>query len=447
MKTRASQPAINRHWDVLCHDIGHRTAGSTGEQEAADYIESRLQNLGLTDIQRHHFEFPNWSSSRCMLKVSVPGDPKMIRPPRRITSARANSYSVSTPKKWIRGRLAYLQSGLPLDFDQPLKGKIGLLIGALALSDEKLKQRIMRSGLKALLSVDTRVPFGWPVSQGAAPHWVDGFNVPMAGIAYHDAINLVEQLPSTAELSIQARHFTSASQNILGQIVGHEYPDEVILVSGHHDCVEENVGADDNASGVIFMLELARILSKHRLRRTVRFVSYGVEERLSIGSYLYMRSLSKAQQRKIIFAANADGISSAVGTDHVRVTGTPPLERLVQQTWRTGKHPAQISSSVHAYTDHFPFNIVGVPSVSLGRSAIVGGASWQLHSKHDNTDHVSTKVLARSINTTAKLLLRIANVKTSLFTRRINPILQRQVRSIARDIYRHPWSPKDTATQ
>lgn len=434
----ASRAIIQHHWDVLCEQIGHRTAGTAGEQQAADYIESRLRRYGLADVHQQRFEFPNWNSSRSAFKVSATGGK---RPTRRISSARASVYSVSTPGKGVRGPMAYLQSGLELDFAKPLKGKIGLLIGALALGDEQVKRRVVRSGLKALINVDTRMPFAWPTSSQSAPHWVNGFKLPMMGIAYLDAIKLVEQMPLTVEVAINAKSFVDSSQNVMAQIVGRSKPDEVIIVSGHHDCVDENVGADDNGSGAIFMLELARILSRRRLRRTVRFISYGVEERLSIGSYLYMRLLSKAQQRQVVWVLNADGISSAVGTDQVRVTGTPAMERLAKRVWQSQKHPAEVMAMVSAYSDHFPFNIIGVPSVFLGRQSIVGGAAWQLHSRHDNPQHVSAAVLARTIDTAAQLLIKVANAPKLPFTRRIEPILAKQVATIARNVYRHPWSP------
>ena len=433
---RSSKSKIQRHWHALCRQIGHRTAGSRGERRAADYIEDCLHQLKLDHVGRHSFDFPNWASSACELKAGP------TRPDRSIRSARASVYSVSTPPAGVRGPLAYLQSGSPLDFAQPLKGRIGLLIGSLALADENVKRRLMRSGLKALVNVDTRVPFAWPTSNGSAPQWVRGFRLPMAGIAYLDAIRLVEQIPLSAHLTIEARRFPDTSHSVMGEVVGRTRPEEVILVSGHHDCVDENVGADDNGSGVIFMLELARLLSRQCPRRTVRFISYGVEERLSVGSYQYMMSLTRAEQRRIVLAVNADSVSSAVGTDDVLVTATPDLDRLVRRVWQGRKHAARISSSVHGYSDHFPFNIAGVPSVSLGRRSIEGGSSWQLHSRHDNLDHVSADVLARTIDTAAVLLNRVAGASTLPFRRSIAPKLAREVATFARDTYRHPWSAK-----
>ena len=51
-----------------------------------------------------------------------------------------------------------------------------------------------------------------------------------------------------------------------------------LLVSAHYDTVPGSPGADDNASGVAVLLECARALSKARLRRSVEFVDFDMEE-------------------------------------------------------------------------------------------------------------------------------------------------------------------------
>ena len=76
-------------------------------------------------------------------------------------------------------------------------------------------------------------------------------------------------------------------------------------------------------------------------------------------------------------------------------------------------------------------------------ASIPGAGGWALHSEHDNTDHVSSAVLAKTIDTAAVLLSRIADAPRLPFARKIDPALARQVRTIARRDYSHPWSPKD----
>jgi hypothetical protein len=57
---------------------------------------------------------------------------------------------------------------------------------------------------------------------------------------------------------------------------GHAH--EVVVVGAHYDTAEEAPGADDNASGVAGVLELARVFAQTRQARTVRFVFFPNEE-------------------------------------------------------------------------------------------------------------------------------------------------------------------------
>ncbi len=69
-----------------------------------------------------------------------------------------------------------------------------------------------------------------------------------------------------------------------------------IVVGAHYDSVPGTVGANDNASGVASVLELARIVQRSGLRKTVRFVFFVNEEppyfqTNSMGSWAYAHQL------------------------------------------------------------------------------------------------------------------------------------------------------------
>lgn len=53
---------------------------------------------------------------------------------------------------------------------------------------------------------------------------------------------------------------------------------EIVVVGAHYDTAYRTPGADDNASGVAGLLELARVLQTNRFDRTVRFVAFVNEE-------------------------------------------------------------------------------------------------------------------------------------------------------------------------
>ena len=66
--------------------------------------------------------------------------------------------------------------------------------------------------------------------------------------------------------------------NLEATLPGTSRPQEVIVLGAHYDTAEEAPGADDNASGVAGVLELARVFAQARQTRTIRFVFFPNEE-------------------------------------------------------------------------------------------------------------------------------------------------------------------------
>jgi leucyl aminopeptidase len=94
--------------------------------------------------------------------------------------------------------------------------------------------------------------------------------------------------------------------NVIATITGTKYPKQCIVVSAHHDTLGnggsmpeiDNLdvaapGAQDDASGVASMVEMARILmaSGYKPEYTIKFISFGGEEQGCFGSMLYIPQL------------------------------------------------------------------------------------------------------------------------------------------------------------
>jgi Zn-dependent M28 family amino/carboxypeptidase len=80
---------------------------------------------------------------------------------------------------------------------------------------------------------------------------------------------------------VSVQSFTSRGQtvaNIEAILPGHGAADEIIVIGAHYDSVAGCPGANDNASGVATLLELARLLAGTTLPRSVRFVAFANEE-------------------------------------------------------------------------------------------------------------------------------------------------------------------------
>ena len=105
------------------------------------------------------------------------------------------------------------------------------------------------------------------------------------------------------ELTVQPYRVKElAVRNIIAERRGTELPDRVIVIGAHYDSVAGSPGADDNASGVAVLLELARLHAETRFRKTVRFVAFTLEEppffrSRHMGSRIYARSLKDRDEQ------------------------------------------------------------------------------------------------------------------------------------------------------
>jgi Zn-dependent M28 family amino/carboxypeptidase len=85
--------------------------------------------------------------------------------------------------------------------------------------------------------------------------------------------------------------------NVIAEVKGTGDGREGLLIIGaHYDTDVETPGADDNASGVAVLLELARLAAQSPPARTIRFAAFTLEEppafmTRSMGSYVYAKSV------------------------------------------------------------------------------------------------------------------------------------------------------------
>lgn len=76
--------------------------------------------------------------------------------------------------------------------------------------------------------------------------------------------------------------------NVVGKIPGDARPDEVVYVSAHYDSTKDCIGANDNASGLAGIFEVARLLSLQAHDRTLKVACWDLEETGLEGSKDYM---------------------------------------------------------------------------------------------------------------------------------------------------------------
>ncbi len=107
----------------------------------------------------------------------------------------------------------------------------------------------------------------------------------------------------------------NSSRNVVAELKGTTYPEDIVIICAHYDSTSSQAtelapGADDNASGTAAVMEAARILAKHRLDFTVRFIAFSAEEQGLYGSRYYSAGAWAASER-IVGVINLDMIAYA----------------------------------------------------------------------------------------------------------------------------------------
>lgn len=117
------------------------------------------------------------------------------------------------------------------------------------------------------------------------------------------AETLVADELATAGLRVERRPFDwrgTAYNNVVGTLPGSDQEASRVLVGAHFDTVSNSPGADDNASGVAALLEMARHAANLRIHRTLEFVGFNLEEpqdafgRYRVGSARFVEQARRA---------------------------------------------------------------------------------------------------------------------------------------------------------
>jgi len=89
----------------------------------------------------------------------------------------------------------------------------------------------------------------------------------------------------------------SESFNVIADLTGTAAPGKIVVIGAHYDAEVKTPGADDNASGVAVMLELAARFANNPQPRTIRFIAFTNEEN-SNSTNTGMGSLTSARNSK-----------------------------------------------------------------------------------------------------------------------------------------------------
>lgn len=391
---------------TLCEEFGSRFGGTEGERGARDFIRSRFEAYGMDRVAVEEFPYNGWVRGTARLEVLAPR-------PMEIPCI-ALPYC---PPGTVEADLVYLGDGHPDDYAahaERLRGSICMVTTRPPRFLKRGMHRVEKFGRAVAASA---AGFIWMRHEGGLLPETGSLRfdreaeIPGVGVSYEHGMALVRMAKDgPVRVRISGDHVTRPmlSWNIVGELEGRTRPEEILVVGAHFDGHDISVGAADDGAGACVVLEAARALAAHKavLGRTIRFVTFPLEEIGLIGAENYVR-MHAGELGRFVFMLNLDGAGGS-GETMLVLQGwpdqVPVFKRLVEET----KEAVTVGDRVGLYSDMYPFAMAGVPSATMATwDPKQVGRGWG-HTAADTLDKVNPRDLRRDALVVARLLLRLA---------------------------------------
>lgn len=183
----------------------------------------------------------------------------------------------------------------------------------------------------------------------------------------------LNSIPEEIQVDIENQFIPDfRAANVAGFVKGTKKPDSVIVITAHYDHLGGMgkdtffPGANDNGSGVSFLLSLAKYYSKNPPKYTISFICFAGEEAGILGSK-YFTENPLVPLEKIRFLINVDMVGTGeTGATVVNATQYPKEFKLLNEINDSGKFLVKINPrGKAANSDHYFFTEKGVPAFFL----------------------------------------------------------------------------------
>ena len=285
-------------WDKLaymCDTFGPRLTGSENLKNALDWIEKTMKAEDLENVKRQDVEADYWVRNNEFLKI--------LEPHRRPLRLLGLGGSVGTPAGGILKEAVVFE-----DFEDLRKrsdeaeGKIVVFNKPFKSYGHNVKYRFSgadsasKYGAVAAL-IRSVSPFPGQVPHTGVMFYSGEYDkIPCAAITYETAemfgrMNARGQ-KIKLELRMEAENLPEMiTHNLMGEIEGERYPEQIIAIGGHIDSWDVGTGAHDDGGGCIATWEAVNLLKETGLipASTVRVVMWANEENGAMGGKQYAK--------------------------------------------------------------------------------------------------------------------------------------------------------------
>ncbi len=396
----------------LVDRFGPRLSGSDNLEHAIDWVLAEMRSDGLANVRGEPAMVPVW--------VRGEESAELLEPRRMALPMLGLGGSIATPPGGVTGEVLVVSS-----FDDlaartaEARGKIVLFDVPFTSYGETVRYRVDGAVAAARVgAIASLIRSVTPNSQ-RSPHtgvmnYADSVpRIPHAALTLEDAM-MLHRMQDRGErivvrLQMSARTLPDReSRNVMGELVGRERPDEVVVMGGHMDSWDVGQGAMDDGGGVVVAWEAVRLLKRLGLtpRRTIRVVGWVNEENGGRGGEAYRDAHRDALDRHVLAIESDGGVFAPEGFGF---RGSDSAFAIVQQigTLLDGIGAGRISRGGGG-SDIAPIMREGVPGMGLN----VDGTRyfWYHHSNGDTVDKLDPREMGLCVATMAVMAYVVADL-------------------------------------
>ncbi|MDQ2720817.1 MAG: M20/M25/M40 family metallo-hydrolase [Bacteroidota bacterium] len=308
---------------ILCKQVGQRLSGSDNYMKAVQLTQKMLKNAGADKVYLQECMVPHWvRGGKEKGEIILSGGKKYL------LHLTALGNSVGTPAGGVSAPVIEIRSMAELrNLSGMVKGKIVFFnfrmnptyittfraYGESGVSRTRGPALAGKYGAIGVLVRSLAINFNDHPHTGVTVYNDSFPKIPAVAISTNDAEYLSNELKKR-NVMIKASFTTYCKMlpdvkgyNVIGEIKGSQFPDEIITVGGHLDSWDLAEGANDDGSGVVQSIEVLRALKALGIqpKRTIRAVLFANEENGERGADAYLAE-AKEKKEKHIFALESD---------------------------------------------------------------------------------------------------------------------------------------------
>jgi hypothetical protein len=311
--------------DHLSNNIGGRLSGSLNAERAVQWGKDELNEISLDRVFLQDVMVPKWVRGTFEYASIITGPGRSMNVP--VCSLGG---SIATPSAGLLAKVVEVKDFDELEAlgEEKVKGKFVFynrampagLINTFEAYSKTVDQRSRGAAMAARLgavgvivrSMNLRLddfPHTGAMNYGDLPNKL---RIPAAAISTNGAQLLSSMLSLNDNLDFylkqDCKNFPDVpSHNVVGEIKGSEFPDEIIVVGGHLDSWDLGDGAHDDGAGIVQSMEVLRLFKamNYQPKRTIRVVLYMNEENGLRGGKAYA-NYAKSNKENHIFALESD---------------------------------------------------------------------------------------------------------------------------------------------